>query len=653
MADANGDIARVLEATDIVRLIGEQLALKKKGAEMVGLCPFHSDRSPSMTVSARKQIYKCFSCGAGGDALAFMTEYHKMTFPEAMTFLADRAGIQLTPWKARGGFGGGSGGEFVEHDAGVSREQLAGANRAAGEFFRTILRHPEHGAAAREVIERRGVSAAMVERFGLGAAPDRWDGLLQVVERKGLARGDFAGAGLLKSRESGGFYDGFRHRLMFPIVDTTGRVVAFGARRLRDSDEPKYLNSSESALFIKGKTLYALPQAAEAIKATRTAVVVEGYMDAIACHQAGVCNVVATLGTALTVEGARLLGRLLGPSGAGGGAGGGPGGGGASAGEGRIVLLFDGDAAGQRAAERAIEVLFDSPLDVRIATLAGLTDAKDPDELLKREGGAAVLAQVIERSVEALEYRFARLSQSLRNLGGQARGRAIEEELERLAGLGLARMKPVSQQMAVQRIAQIAGVNEVVVRQAIARAAAQRRGFGERDNDGRGEVGGEGGGPTGAVALVPTGAAEHALCLLVAETQLVEELNDAQWAELAPERFAPGGFRRIAEVLVGARRGAGRGAGHGAGDGAVEGGRALSRASLMAELEYGEMPLRVSAMCSAVERQYGDDLARCRAGLQDLLIRAEVEWLLRAARETTDPGERLELLKRAKGRRGG
>jgi DNA primase len=611
--DTTGDIARVLEATDIVRLIGEQIALKKKGSELAGLCPFHNDHSPSMLVSPRKQLYKCFSCGAGGDSLKFVTEYHKMTFPEAMQFLADRAGIKLTPFRPRAAQ---KGDDHDEHAPGVSREELASANRFAAEFFRTILKHPEHGTAARDVIARRGLSPEMVEKFMLGAAPDRWDGLLQVVTKRALATKDFAGAGLLKARDSGGLYDGFRHRLMFPITDTTGRCIAFGARRLRDTDDPKYLNSPESALFDKGGTLYALPQAAQAIKQTQTAIVVEGYMDAIACHQAGVCNVVATLGTALTVKGARLLARLLG----------------GAASQGRIVLLFDGDAAGQRAAERAIEVLFDSPLEIRIATLAGHTDAKDPDELLKRAGGSEVFQRVVEGSIDALEYRFARLAQTLRPLSAQGRARAIEEELEKIAGLGLARMKPLSQQIVIQRLSQLAGVQELVVKQAIARASA-RASTPRRDEPQP---------STSTTAgqrqpLVPRAAIEHALALIVSDPGILEGLDDHELATLAPHRVTDEGFKKIAQALDAARH-----------SGQAFPG-ALTGAALAASLQYGADALPIDELCAGVQRHYRDDQARMRAGLLDLLAKARREHDLLSAAQAQDPAQRLALLRRAKG----
>ncbi len=475
------DKRRVVEATDLVRLIGEHVALRKKGREFACLCPFHDDHNPSMYVVPHKQIYHCFVCGAGGDAISFVMNFHKASFREALQILADRAGITLSPPPRRGfggagtggsagGEGGGGGGGGGDDPHGLSdgsgstagggggpptnREALLGANRFGQDFFRTILSHPEHGKAARAILSSRGVSPEMIERFGLGASPDRWDGLALTLSNKGLLPRDFLAAGLLKSRESGGgVYDGLRNRITFPIHDALGRVIAFGGRRINDADEPKYLNSPESLLFNKSATLYGLPFAAAAIREKRTVIVTEGYMDCIACHQAGVTNVVATLGTALNTLGARVL-RRLGDT---------------------IVLLFDGDDAGQRAADRAIEVLFAEPVDVRIATMAavalepGESPAKDPDELLKRPRGVERFVAMIACAEDALEHRFKRLGARTSSLGLAARSRAIDDELARLAELGLGRISPVRRHLVIKRVAQLAGVPESLITDVLVR----------------------------------------------------------------------------------------------------------------------------------------------------------------------------------------
>lgn len=474
-ARENDDIARVLDATDIVRVVGEHVRLKARGREYVGLCPFHDDHTPSMCVVPSKQIFKCFVCGAGGDALGFLQRHRQMAFREALEHLAERARITLTPWSSRG--------TPVEPDAVVDRAALARANALAGEFFRAILRHPEHGEAARGVIARRNISPEMVEQFGLGASPARWDGLLTTLTKKGLSTAPYTAAGLLKTRESdGSHYDSFRNRLMFPIHDSIGRVIAFGARKIDQADEPKYLNSSDSPLFEKSGTLYGLFQASRAIQTERTAVVVEGYTDVIACHQAGLRHVVATLGTALTPRHAAVLRRLCD----------------------KVVLLFDGDEAGQRASDRAVEVFFAESVDVKIGVLSGATDAKDPDELLKRpegpEAGAAVLRRVFEGARDLLEYRFDRLRDRLRGAGLSAVEQAVRGEVSRLVELGLSRVDPLRRQLIIKRLTGLTGLPDSVI------AAAVPAG---RDGRRAAPV-------TEARPIATLSAAEHALgCLLV------------------------------------------------------------------------------------------------------------------------------------------
>lgn len=426
------DRQRVKDASDIVRVVGEFVALKPKGREFVCLCPFHDDRNPSMCVVPAKQIFHCFVCGTGGDVFTFMQKFHGLEFREALERLAQRAGIELTkrrppPQEAAPGA-----------PVGVTKDDILRANDAAQAFFRAILTHPEHGRAARELIERRGISPEMVERFGIGASPDRWDGLVATIEKKGLNARSFEAAGLLKNRDSGGRYDALRHRLIFPIQDQLGRVVGFGGRRIRDEDDPKYLNSPETPAFRKNITLYGLAQAARAIQQQRTAVIVEGYTDVVACHQAGVEHVVGTLGTALTAGHATILRRICDT----------------------VVLLFDGDEAGQRAADRAVEVLFNESIDIRVATLAGVADAKDPDELLKRPGGAEIFHKAIAQARELLAWRFDRLRASLASSGPAAVARAVEEELDRFSRLGMERLTPVRRRQIIHLIAQASGIDE-------------------------------------------------------------------------------------------------------------------------------------------------------------------------------------------------
>jgi len=440
----------VRDASDIVAVVGEHLALKPKGREYVGLCPFHEDRNPSMCVVPAKQIFHCFVCGAGGDVFTFIQKYHSMGFRESLEYLAERANIELTAFKP-----GASGGASSDSYTGIGKREIMTANETAQSFFKTILSHPEHGQLARQIVNQRGISDEMVERFGIGASPDRWDGLFMTAQNKGMGLEEFIAAGLIKARDTGGHYDALRNRLIFPICDQIGRVIAFGGRKMQEEDEPKYLNSPETPAFHKSTTLFGINHASRAIKRERTAVIVEGYTDVIACHQAGVEHVVGTLGTALTKGHATVLRRLCDT----------------------VVLLFDGDDAGIKAADRAIEVLFSETIDIKVAALSGFTEAKDPDELLKLEGGADVFRQVIENSVELTKWRFDRLRDELKDAGPARVTQRVEEEIRKLSDLGLAELSPMRRGLMVKQIAQAARVEQSVVAAAIKMGRNQQRRF--------------------------------------------------------------------------------------------------------------------------------------------------------------------------------
>ena len=435
-AYGNSDRDRVLDATDLVALIGEHVQLRPKGREHVGLCPFHDDRSPSMSVVTHKGsgFYKCFSCGAAGNAIDFMMNYHKMEFIDALRSLAERAGIELRQTRSEDGAAGG-------------RRALLRANAIAANFFRKALAHAEVGASARGALDARGLSAEMRERFQLGAAPNAWDSFLRHLDRLRAhhagSRGDdavpdldvFRAAGLVRDGRQGPI-DGFRNRVIFPICDEMGQPIAFGARQIDKEDQPKYLNSPESGVFHKGRGLYAIHLAKKPIIDRRTAVICEGYTDVIACHEAGVTNAVATLGTALTRDHARVLKRMAE----------------------RIVLLFDGDAAGQKAADRAIEVFFAEPVDVRICTLP---DDLDPDELLRMPDGRARFDEALERSEDALRHFVKRFRQDFRSAGGlSAQQQRIEAVLARLVELGFRSMPGLRRTLVMSSLASITGLPE-------------------------------------------------------------------------------------------------------------------------------------------------------------------------------------------------
>ena len=419
----------VQQATDLVRLIGEHVALKPKGKEFACLCPFHDDKNPSMFVSPQKQIFKCFVCGTGGDAFSFVMKYHKMTFPEALKHLADRAGITLDRQASTP----------QQQQAQSQRQQLASANARAVEFFQVILRHPEQGQVARDYLANRGISADMIEAFGLGASPDRWDGLVQTLAHRNEDIGPFQNAGLLKQRQDSSAYDAMRHRLIFPICDPLGRPIAFGGRKLREEDEPKYLNSPETLLFNKSATLYGLNLAKKPIIDAKTAVIVEGYTDVIACHQQGQANVVAALGTALTAEHVRELRRYCE----------------------KVVLVMDGDAAGQKAADRAVEVFLTEDMDVAIAVLP---EGMDPDSLMKQPDGVDQWRALVASASDALTHQFARVRQQLDQADTvTGRQHAAQAYMDKLSQLGLAKAGSIRRSLVIQRLAGLLHLGEQAV----------------------------------------------------------------------------------------------------------------------------------------------------------------------------------------------
>lgn len=437
----------VQQATDIVRLIGEQIALKPRGKEFLGLCPFHDDKNPSMHVSPAKQIYKCFSCSAGGDVFSFVMNYHKMTFPEALKLLADRAGIKLV--QAHGPADRG-------HEEGpTDRQCIADANAKAIGFFRALYRHGEHGQIARAYVEKRRISPEMIEAFQIGYASDRWDGLVMMIQEKNWDRRAFELAGLVSPRTNGqGLYDRLRHRLIFPIFDAIGRPIAFGGRKLREEDEPKYLNSPETPLFNKSATLYGLHLAKQPIINSKTAVIVEGYTDVIACHQAGIKNVVATLGTALTIQHVQTLRHFAE----------------------KVVLIYDGDEAGQKAADRAVEVFLTGSMDVAFAVLP---DGLDPAELLELSDGVEQWNRAVAQSTDALDYQFRRVRSELESAQTvTGRQRVAEEYLTKLAQLGLEQMPMLRKAMVMPRLAELLHLSEQSIHDLLKRLAPVRRGGG-------------------------------------------------------------------------------------------------------------------------------------------------------------------------------
>jgi DNA primase len=410
-------IHQVQQATDIVDLVSQYVTLKHSGKELKGLCPFHDDHSPSMFVSPAKQIFKCFVCQAGGSVFQFVGLYDKLSFPEAVKALAQRAGIPIP--------------EDSNAPAGpedLSKAELTKLTAFAAKFFRGQLDSPA-GRGAMEYATKRGLTPQSLDRFCLGFAPDSWDALITAATRSKFSQRQLVAAGLAAQKEgSDRCYDRFRNRLMFPIYDVSGQVTAFGGRALAADERAKYLNSPETTIFDKSSTLFGLNWSRQGISASGQAVVVEGYMDACLPLQAGLDNVVATLGTALTDRHVRLLSRYAK----------------------EVVLIFDADQAGQMASERglevssailagakrfflpdksdrALEIFFGQGLHVRVATIP---EGKDPCDYVLSHGPEA-MKQLIAAAPDALDFFWGRQEQRLAASGGNLaeRRRIIDEFL--------------------------------------------------------------------------------------------------------------------------------------------------------------------------------------------------------------------------------
>ena len=356
----------LLARTDIVDLVSESVRLTKKGNSYWGCCPFHSEKTPSFHVVPDRQMYKCFGCGKGGGAINFVMELENLPFKDAVAVLAQRVGMPVPE------FGSSPG-------ARERREKILTINRQAARAFHRWLHGPE-GAEGLAYLQRRGLSRRTLTNFGLGFAPNRWDGLITELSAQGYDKRDLLDAGLAVSNKDGRIYDRFRNRVMFPIIDVRGNVIGFGGRVMDDST-PKYLNSPDTPVYNKSRNVFAL-NIAKTAKAGRV-ILTEGYMDTISLHQAGFDSAVASLGTALTEEHGQLLSRYFKEA----------------------VIAYDGDGAGVAAAQRAIPILEKAGLKVKVLRMQG---AKDPDEFIKAYGREA-FARLLDQSENQVDYRLAQL----------------------------------------------------------------------------------------------------------------------------------------------------------------------------------------------------------------------------------------------------
>jgi DNA primase len=417
-------LLEIKDAASIEEVVGQYVKLTQKGKNLLGLCPFHADTSPSFTVAPDKGIFHCFGCGAGGNVFSFLMQYHRLSFPEAVQELARRYGIPLALKEL-----GPEGAQQAK-----KRTTAYEANAAAAAFYAATLASSE-GKPGRDYLDKRGLTPEVIRAFKLGYAPDSWDALRRHFQSRGISLELGQEVGLLMPRAGGGFYDRFRHRIIFPIFDRQSRVIAFGGRII-GAGEPKYLNSPESLLYSKGRTLYGLPQAADALRATGVALVVEGYLDLIALQVKGIGNVLATLGTALTREQVRLLKSVAQ----------------------QVVLVYDGDAAGARAMKRAFPLFAQENLAVRALPLpAGL----DPDSYAHAHG-----VELFRNAWDAAQPWFSYLLEDLiaaHGLDIEGRVRVLEE----LRPYVQVMSDPVEQDLWLKATSARLGVDETVLRKSL------------------------------------------------------------------------------------------------------------------------------------------------------------------------------------------
>jgi DNA primase len=437
MAEAGTFADKVKQQADIVRVVGEYVRLKKTGQNFTGLCPFHSEKTPSFAVHPVRQIYHCFGCGVGGDVFQFVMEMEKCPFPEAVRTVAEKCGIAIPAPRER---------SPEEKRENQQRTALVEMHREAEAFFRKQLEGTLEGKAARAYLEDRGLDGDAMARFGLGYAPSAGDALLRHLKQK-YPEKQIDVSGLVSRDQGGKLFDRFRRRIMFPIANESGKIVAFGGRALGD-DLPKYLNSPETPIYSKSNILYHLDRAKEAMRRQDFAVLVEGYMDAIAVARAGVSNVVASCGTSLAEPQVKLLGRFTR----------------------HVVVNYDPDAAGQAATERSLGLLLEQNFEVRVLALPEI-DGKpaDPDTFITKKGAAAY-AELLKQAPEYVDYLIARARQ-MDLTSGEGKLRALNflmPHVQRIPS-GLLRSEWAT------RIAQQLRIDEPVLREALRKAATERR----------------------------------------------------------------------------------------------------------------------------------------------------------------------------------
>lgn len=369
----SGELVNQVRSTvDIVDVVGEYVQLKKSGRALVGLCPFHSEKSPSFNVNAERQFFHCFGCGSGGDVFSFLMKVEQLTFPEALTKLAERAGIALP-----------SSQENEESPEQIVKQAMYEAHQRVAKLYHLVLTSTPYGTEAMKYLQKRGLSEQSISEFQIGFAPDSWDFVTQILKKNHFNLDLMVEAGLLAKSDSGRIFDRFRGRVMFPIHNSQGGVIGFGGRSL-DGAQPKYMNSPDSPLFNKSATVFNLHRGRSYIRKRKQVILFEGYVDVISASQAGFLQGVATLGTALTEQQAQIIRRNTE----------------------QVILCYDGDVAGQEATAKAIQVLQQTGCTVRIAPLPQGTD---PDDYIRQHGSEAFSQQVLLQAMPVTAFRLKHL----------------------------------------------------------------------------------------------------------------------------------------------------------------------------------------------------------------------------------------------------
>ena len=570
MAIPESFIDELVARSEITDVVSSYVRLTRKGSNYWGLCPFHNEKTPSFSVSQEKQIYHCFGCGKGGGVISFIMAIENLPFVEAVRLLAQRAGMEVPETGENEGYR-------------RRKERLLTLNKEAARFFHETLKGPAGAAGAEYLFGKRGLSRGTVTRFGLGVAPDGWDNLIQAMTAKGFSKRELLDAGLAVDSKKGRIYDRFRNRVIFPIIDLRGEVIGFGGRVLDDST-PKYLNSPDTPVYNKSRNLFALNIARKS-KQGRI-ILTEGYMDTISLHQAGFDCAVASLGTSLTQEHAQLLSRYTKEA----------------------IIAYDGDGAGVKAAQRAIPILEQTGIQVRVLRVTG---AKDPDEFIKTYGPEA-FGRLLNQSENHIEYRLRQIAAQYDLSDDQQKVEYLRSAAEMLSTLP----SPVEREVYGVRVAEQTGLSADTMAREIQQAYNRRIKKAKKQQERRDL--------TPSIQLQPKErglryehlrsalAEEGVLRLMMLEPALFRE---ADRAGLEPERFSAPLLGKVYGLLRERfRRGS-----------------STQLAALAGVLEPEEM----SHMVQILEKP--EDLSHSQQALRDYIDVIETEAVTRTGEAEVDP----------------